>query len=309
MGYIQELMADTEEPLYQAHQHVIVLLGRVLGWLFAFLVFGTLAVLLLFFGDYWIDLAGRPIQWGSLIGLIALGTLIVPVVLIVRALTRRQEGEGLLSLLWRPVLIGLLILAFAVLVLLHPEWWPLGLVALALAVAPLFLLVHGFLVWYNERYVITNRRVMEIRGIINKLTRDSALEKVNDLELRQSVIGRLLGYGTVRIITGSDTGANTFHRIARPLRFKRALLNAKEQLQSRAVDELPYTTPAAPAAPAAPVTPAGATGGPTLPISQLPAGPGTGVADRLAELSDLRQKGLISEAEFQAKRQELLDQL
>jgi Bacterial PH domain/Short C-terminal domain len=166
---------------------------------------------------------------------------------------------------------------------------------LLVALIPLSELVRGILDWLNERYIITSRRVIEIKGIFNKLARDSALEKVNDVELKQSLVGRLLKYGTVEIITGSDVGVNVFHRISNPVKFKRAMLNAKELLHTRAVD---VTFP-----------------GPPVPAQQAPASAsGTPVSagnigDRLIELTELRQKGMISEAEFQAKRKELLDQL
>jgi hypothetical protein len=98
----------------------------------------------------------------------------------------------------------------------------------------------------------------------------------------------------VEIITGSDVGVNLFQRISNPVRFKRAMLNAKEGVQVRAFEAVPG--PSLPAYQAAP------------PASGAPAAAGN-VGDRIVELTELRQKGMISEAEFQAKRKELLDQL
>jgi uncharacterized membrane protein YdbT with pleckstrin-like domain len=149
--------------------------------------------------------------------------------------------------------------------------------------------VRIFADWLNERYIITNRRVMEVRGIINKHIRDSALEKVNDVELDQSIVGRILGYGTVQIITGSDIGVNMFRRISNPVRFKREMLNAKENLhieQPRpAMAEVPLEADASPSPERANIT------------------------DLLVELAELRQRGIISEEEFQQKKQELLSRL
>lgn len=298
MGYIERLLGENERVLYQTHQHAVVLLQNVLSSLFALIVFGTAAVLLLLFGDRWIELGNRPVQWASLIGLIALGTVIVPLAMVVAGLLRRREGQSVVSRIWRPALVGLLILAFALLALIRPEWRFLGFVPLLLSLVLLVQFVHGLIVWQSERYIITNRRVIRTEGIINKLTRDSALEKVNDLELKQSVVGRLLGYGTVKVITGSDTGVDTFRRISHPGRFKRALLNAKEELHVRPLDELPDVTQPAPAP---------SPGRQTPPMGQV--SPAASVADRLAELSDLHARGLISDAEFQAKRQELLNLL
>jgi hypothetical protein len=285
MGYVEKIMGDNEQVLYRTHQHPIVLLQRIAGWLFAFLVFVAAAVVI----------ATQNDDVRSKIGIIALCSLVLPVYAIVKGWKRGEEQGNLLKQIWWPMLAGVLILAVALTLMLKPSLKAMWIVAVLVALIPLFELVRGILDWMNERYLITNRRVMEIRGIFNKLVRDSALEKVNDVELKQSMVGRLLKYGTVEIITGSDVGVNVFHRISNPVRLKRAMLNAKEQLSVRSVPEV-LPGPALPAQQAA--TPA-----PGTPVS---AG---NVADRLVELTELRQKGMISEAEFQAKRKELLDQL
>jgi len=163
------------------------------------------------------------------------------------------------------------------------------------AIVPAVELARIFLDWLNERYIITNRRVVETKGIVNKHVRDSALEKVNDVELDQSIVGRLLGYGTVQIITGSDIGMNVFHRISNPVRFKRAMLNAKEGLQAtRPEDVVSFGTDVQAAQP-----------GVTEPESAAAAN----IPDMLVELAELRQKGILSEDEFQAKKKELLARL
>lgn len=285
MGYVEKILGTNEQTLYRTHQHVIALLQRILGSLFAFLVFAALAVVI-FTGDE---------RSRFIVGVIALGSLVLPLWAIVRGLRPGDEEkrETVLQRIWQPVLIGLFVLAVALLVMFRPDLQITGFIAVAVALLPLFDVVRGYLHYQNERYIITNRRVMEVSGIFNKLVRDSALEKVNDVELRQSMVGRLLGYGTVQIITGSDIGVNMFRRIANPVRFKREMLNAKEGLHAAGLDEV--ATYATPHMQAGAVTPA-----------QVAT---TSVGDRLAELSELRQKGLITEAEFQTKRQELLDQL
>jgi uncharacterized membrane protein YdbT with pleckstrin-like domain len=151
--------------------------------------------------------------------------------------------------------------------------------------------VRILLDWWNERYIITNRRVMEVRGTINKNVRDSALEKVNDVELNQSIVGRVLGYGTVEIITGSDIGVNEFRRISNPVRFKREMLNAKESYRMAGPEPDEETIHS-----------------PTVPASDAEPSKGE-IPDLIAELDELRQKGIISEEEFQAKKTELLARL
>jgi len=287
MGYLEKVLGDNEQLIYRTHQHPIVLLERIAGWLLAFLGLVALAIVILASGDK---------DFRRLVGIIALCSLVLPVAAIVIGWRRGEEEQGhLFKRVWWPILAGIAILAIALtLIFASPTLKVLWILALLVALVPLFKLVIAFLDWLNERYIITNRRVMQTRGIFNKQVSDSALEKVNDVELKQSVVGRLLKYGTVEIITGSDVGVNLFQRISNPVRFKRAMLNAKEGVQVRAVEAM-----LGPALPAYQAT------------AQAPAAPAAAgnIGDRLIELTELRQKGMISEAEFQAKRKELLDQL
>ena len=152
-----------------------------------------------------------------------------------------------------------------------------------LVIFPIIYFVVRYLNWYNEQYIVTNRRVMEIRGIINKRVSDSSLEKVNDVILEQSILGRLLNFGTVEIITGSDIGANFFKTIAGPVHFKTEMLNQKEglsDLESFGARSQRVLTEEAPTA--------------------------GDVPELIAELDELRKKGLISDQEFEEKKADLL---
>ena len=122
--------------------------------------------------------------------------------------------------------------------------------------------------------------------MFNKDVTDSSLEKVNDVKLEQSVWGRLLNYGDVEILTGSELGVNKLNTIADPVRFKTAMLNAKNKL-----DTPVYAAPAPSAAPA------------------LSAAPVPDVPALLVQLDGLRQHGVLTEAEFQAKKAQLLAKL
>jgi uncharacterized membrane protein YdbT with pleckstrin-like domain len=88
-----------------------------------------------------------------------------------------------------------------------------------------------FLQWRQKVYVVTNRRVARVAGVINKNVKDSSLEKVNDVVLNQSLFGRMLGYGNIQILTASELGLNRMLMLAGPVEFKTAMVNAKEELE------------------------------------------------------------------------------
>jgi len=147
-----------------------------------------------------------------------------------------------------------------------------------LMLLPVATMTRDILNFTNRMYIVTNRRVMQISGVINKNVTDSSLEKVNDVKMSQSFLGRIFHYGDVEILTASELGVNLFRRIHDPVRFKTAMLNAKEMLEREALSPL--------AGQAAPDIPS-----------------------QIARLDELRQKGVLTEEEFAQKKAELLARL
>lgn len=154
---------------------------------------------------------------------------------------------------------------------------PLPLILLVLLIFPVMGFLHNYLDWYNEEYLVTNRRVIQAEGVVNKHVIDSSLEKVNDVVLNQSVLGRLMDYGDVEILTASEIGVNKLHTIQSPVRFKTEMLNQKEALGT---DEH---------------------FGHAAGTHDVPA--------LISELDELRKQGVLTEAEFQEKKAQLLSKM
>lgn len=109
---------------------------------------------------------------------------------------------------------------------------PLAAIGYLLVLIPLGMVVRDYLIWESHRYIVTSHRVIQMFGVFNKNVTDSSLEKVNDVKLEQSFWGRLFGYGDIEILTASELGVNRFTRIGNPVRFKQAMLNAKQKLEA-----------------------------------------------------------------------------
>jgi len=149
-------------------------------------------------------------------------------------------------------------------------------VGFALLLIPIISMIRDILIYSHHEYIVTNRRVIQLSGILNKQVIDSSLEKVNDIKMAQSAFGRIFDYGDVEILTASELGVNLFKRIEKPVQFKTAMLNAKARLESGEHWDAP-----------APGTP-----------DSVPA--------LLSQLDVLRQQGVLTEAEFQQKKAQLL---
>ncbi len=151
-----------------------------------------------------------------------------------------------------------------------------------------------FLVWRVERYLVTTRRVIEAGGVINKYTRDTSLQAITDMIVGHPWLGRIVGYGEIDLLTASEAGTSKIRFLPHADGFKKALLDAKYEHElevggGRATQAEDVSAPQpAPAAVA-------------LSADELDS--------TLSRLADMRDRGLITSEEFDAKKRELLDRI
>lgn len=146
-----------------------------------------------------------------------------------------------------------------------------------LPVLPLLWLGGRYLYWVKKIYMVTNRRVLKLEGVFTKSHRDASLDKINDMNLEQGLLGRLLDYGDLGIATANEAASVTFHFLDRPVEFKRQALMSREAAR-------PSASP-------------GVTAAEIDPVAQL---------ERLAALRD---KGVVTEEEFEAAKAQLLGRM
>lgn len=158
---------------------------------------------------------------------------------------------------------------------------------------PLATMIRDILLWSHHMIVVTNRRIMQVTGIFNKNVIDSSLEKVNDVKMKQTALGRMFNYGDIEILTASELGVNLFRRIDDPVGFKTAMLNAKDQLEHGPDSPAPVQLRSASLAEET------VSAQPTL----------VDVPALITQLAQLRQQGILTEEEFLSKKAELLKKI
>ncbi|HUP55498.1 MAG TPA: PH domain-containing protein [Methylomirabilota bacterium] len=195
----------------------------------------------------------------------------------------------------------------------------MGVAAAALIIGGLLVLAWHILRYLNQEYVLTNRRVIQVQGVLNKTSMDSSLEKINDARLEQSVFGRMFGFGDLEILTAADTGVDRFNMIRNPIGFKKAMLDAKHEYERDVAGGSYAPSPplrsepiARPLAPAGPMT--GAVSDDTVSASTPgraanPALSPDELTRTLSSLADLRDRGAISAEEYERKKADLLSRL
>lgn len=190
----------------------------------------------------------------------------------------------LLPTILADVAVAIVIMGLSVAgIVLSPPWTWFGLVLLFVPMAHLAIRLWG---WWSRQYVVTSRRVIQVSGTLSKRTSDTSLDKVNDIIMTQSALGRLLKFGDIEIIAGSESGVDVFRRIADPIEFKKELLNQKDSLERP--------------------RPAADRG--EREADAVESSPGE-IPELIAQLDELRRKGLLTDAEFEEKRRRLLEKL
>lgn len=78
---------------------------------------------------------------------------------------------------------------------------------------------------YTDEFVITNKRVIVKKGLIAIWTLEMNLQKIETVNVEQSIMGRILGYGCLTLI-GSGGTRESFHCIKNPIEFRKAFMEA-----------------------------------------------------------------------------------
>lgn len=124
------------------------------------------------------------------------------------------------TIFWASILVVLLGAALTVVLRIYePEYWYLG---AGLAGIGLLLAIGPLIRYVGTEFAVTNKRVLSKTGFIQRESDETLLSKVEAIAVDQTILGRLLGYGTLRI-TGSGGTEDAFPRIAHPLEFRRQI--------------------------------------------------------------------------------------
>jgi uncharacterized membrane protein YdbT with pleckstrin-like domain len=166
-------------------------------------------------------------------------------------------------------------------------WVSVTLVAMAIAlvVFPLRKLIW----WLTSYFVVTSDRLIHREGWIAKHSMEIPLEAINDVRFAQGIFERIIGAGTLVVQSASESGREEFKAIRNPEDVQKTIYHQGEMNQQRM-----YRPDAAARAPES--------SRPSAP----PLAPST--VTELERLADLRAKGVLTEAEFQAQKARILGQ-
>jgi len=143
-----------------------------------------------------------------------------------------------------------------------------------------------YMQWRMTYFVVTSRRVIYRSGVISKRGVEIPLERINNINFHQRLIDRIIGAGDLDIESAGKDGQSHFDFIRHPDGVQHEIYR---QMETRNMP-VAMVQPAAAAPAAAPQ-------------------PGQAVPEQIEQLARLRDQGHITEAEFEAKKAELLGRM
>lgn len=203
---------------------------------------------------------------------------------------------------------------------LRPHWWTItpqvGIVVLALIVlgvatafgAPtivLWVIVAGLVLtllnlawawvnWNGVNFVITTDRLIFRQGVFSKAGIEIPLERINTVLFAQSLFERVVGSGDLTVESAGEGGQQHFANVRRPKLVQQEIYRAIEINKNQEFTAMAEAN-AALAQPHAGAQPAVAAA--------------LSIPEQIEQLDQLRIRGVITEAEFQTKKKDLLDRM
>jgi uncharacterized membrane protein YdbT with pleckstrin-like domain len=159
---------------------------------------------------------------------------------------------------------------------------------LFLAGIPVILVLGGYsgykIIERNRNiWAVTNLRVIDEEGVFSSDTKESPLDKINNVAYSQTFWGKIFGYGNVDIQTAAEIGETTYNNVESPGKLKDAITTMQEEYKKiqmkRQAKEF---------------------------ASAIGSNNDNDVGTELEKLNQLKEKGVITEEEFLAGKKKLL---
>ena len=150
--------------------------------------------------------------------------------------------------------------------------------ALGVAVVALLFFLARYAQWLTTDFVLTTDRLIYRKGVVARQGREIPLERLNDVSYQQTLFQRLLGAGDLLVESGGERGQSQYGHFAHPQDIQNEIHRAIEAAAARDADRTAGRRQLSP-------------------------------LEQLEKLEELRQRGVISRAEFEMKKADLLDRL
>ena len=139
----------------------------------------------------------------------------------------------------------------------------------------------------NNLWAVTNLRVIDEYGVFTNNSKETPLDKINNVSFRQSLLGRIFNYGNVQIQSAAEAGATIHRMVARPKVLKDMITLYQEEYRKLQIrEQAQYLANSA---------------GKQASASEY------SISEEISKLHALKEKGIISEEEFRKMKNKLMN--
>jgi uncharacterized membrane protein YdbT with pleckstrin-like domain len=146
-----------------------------------------------------------------------------------------------------------------------------------LAVAVVWSLIR-YAKWATTNFTVTTDRIVHRTGVLAKHGREIPLDHLNDISYQQSFFERLVGIGDLLVESAGQRGQETFPDLPKPGLLQNEIYRQIEAQKNRMADRMAGRRELS-------------------------------IPEQIEKLDELRQRGIISQAEFDAKKSQLLERM
>lgn len=154
--------------------------------------------------------------------------------------------------------------------------------------ALLIYFVYRFYLRKNNLWAVTNLRIIDEYGVFSRNSKESPLDKINNISYQQSLPGRIFGFGNVQIQTAAETGTTTYEFVQSPKKLKDTITQMQEEFKKDLIIQQAKELSNA-------IT------------SNTPSKSNADISTELEKLYNLKQKGILTEEEYNTRKKKLLE--
>lgn len=136
-------------------------------------------------------------------------------------------------------------------------------------------------------WVVTNLRVIDEHGVLSNNSKESPLDKINNVTYKQSFWGKIFGFGNIQIQTAAEIGSTTYFAVEKPKELKDTITQMQEEYKENQIKK--QATELANA----------------MTVNQQ--NKTVDVAAELEKLYELKQKGILTEEEYNTRKAKVLN--
>lgn len=158
---------------------------------------------------------------------------------------------------------------------------PKSILAAIITALWIFFAVVRFFKWRFTLFVLTTDRLITRSGVIAKHSKEIPLERINDVTFTQSVLERILGAGDLLLDSSGDLGPARITAVRKPEEVQLLIYKESEKNENRMRTPMPS------------------------PLQQRE----PSIPEQIEALARLNNQGTLTDVEFEAKKQELLNRM